>query len=102
MNQSTSVSWDAEPWEEKTVVEERPAAVPFRKQYGFIAPLRNDMLSESFPEADVSVTAKEFYLSRGFCITEAKANEILGHPAPNFRMQKALNTCPQTVLSPHN
>ena len=40
--------------------------------------------------ADVSVTAKAFFLSRGFCIIEAKSNAILGHPAPNFRMQKRL------------
>jgi putative acetyltransferase len=40
--------------------------------------------------ADVSITAKNFFLSRGFSITEAKNNVILGHPAPNFRMQKNL------------
>jgi len=40
--------------------------------------------------ADVSVTAKSFFLSRGFSIVEAKSNIILGHPAPNFRMQKIL------------
>jgi len=44
--------------------------------------------------ADVSVTAKAFFLSRGFCITEAKSNVILGHPAPNFRMQKRLSSEP--------
>ncbi len=38
--------------------------------------------------ADVSVTAKEFFLSRGFKVTEANSNVILGHPAPNFRMEK--------------
>ena len=38
--------------------------------------------------ADVSVTAKEFFLARGFRIVEAKENVILGHPAPNFRMGK--------------
>jgi len=42
--------------------------------------------------ADVSITAKSFFLSRGFCITEAKSNVILGHPAPNFRMEKRLNS----------
>src|SRR3954467_5015386 len=42
--------------------------------------------------ADVSITAKSFFLSRGFCITEAKSNVILGHPAPNFRMQKRLGS----------
>jgi putative acetyltransferase len=44
--------------------------------------------------ADVSITAKSFFLSRGFCITEAKSNVILGHPAPNFRMQKRLRSEP--------
>ena len=38
--------------------------------------------------ADVSVTAKEFFLARGFRIVEAKENVILGHLAPNFRMTK--------------
>ena len=42
--------------------------------------------------ADVSVTAKAFFLSRGFCVMEAKSNVILGHPAPNFRMQKRLSS----------
>jgi putative acetyltransferase len=41
--------------------------------------------------ADVSITAKAFFLSQGFRVTEAKSNIILGHPAPNFRMQKALH-----------
>ena len=40
--------------------------------------------------ADVSTTAKSFFSSQGFCVTEAKANVILGHPAPNFRMEKVL------------
>ena len=40
--------------------------------------------------ADVSITAKSFFLSRGFCVSEARSNVILGHPAPNFRMQKRL------------
>ena len=40
--------------------------------------------------ADVSVTAKEFFLAQGFTVTEAKSNVILGHPAPNFRMEKKL------------
>jgi GNAT superfamily N-acetyltransferase len=42
--------------------------------------------------ADASITAKEFFGSRGFRITEAKSNVILGHPAPNYRMEKALNS----------
>jgi len=44
--------------------------------------------------ADVSITAKPFFLSRGFVVTEAKSNIILGHPAPNFRMLKTLNSEP--------
>jgi putative acetyltransferase len=40
--------------------------------------------------ADVSVTAQPFFLSQGFSIKEAKSNVILGHPAPNFRMQKTM------------
>jgi len=44
--------------------------------------------------ADVSITAKAFFLSRGFRITESKSNIILGHPAPNFRMQKTLGSEP--------
>jgi putative acetyltransferase len=42
--------------------------------------------------ADVSLTAKSFFLARGFRISEAKSNVILGHPAPNFRMQKRLSS----------
>ena len=45
-------------------------------------------LGVSLIYADVSITAKSFFLSQGFCITEAKSNVILGHPAPNFRMEK--------------
>ena len=45
--------------------------------------------------ADVSVTAKTFFLSQGFNITETKSNVILGHPAPNFRMQKSLDNKPK-------
>jgi len=49
-------------------------------------------LSADVMTADVSITAKAFFLSRGFRITEAKSNVILGHPAPNFRMQKSLSS----------
>jgi putative acetyltransferase len=42
--------------------------------------------------ADVSITAKSFFLSQGFLVTETKSNVILGHPAPNFRMQKTLSS----------
>jgi putative acetyltransferase len=51
-------------------------------------------LGVSVISADVSITAKAFFLSRGFRVTEAKSNMILGHPAPNFRMQKRLNSEP--------
>lgn len=40
--------------------------------------------------ADVSITAKPFFLSQGFSITESRMNVILGHPAPNFAMEKIL------------
>jgi putative acetyltransferase len=40
--------------------------------------------------ADVSLTAKQFFASKGFRVVEAKTNIIFGHPAPNFRMQKIL------------
>jgi len=42
--------------------------------------------------ADVSVTAKPFFLSQGFTVTSANFNVILGHSAPNFRMQKSLGS----------
>jgi putative acetyltransferase len=41
--------------------------------------------------ADVSVTAKEFFLLQGFRVIEAKSKVILGHRAPNFRMEKRLS-----------
>ena len=44
--------------------------------------------------ADVSVTAKSFFLSKGFSVIDAKSNMILGHAAPNFRMQKNLRSEP--------
>jgi putative acetyltransferase len=44
--------------------------------------------------ADVSITAKSFFVSRGFCLTETRSNIILGHPAPNFRMEKRLSNEP--------
>lgn len=52
--------------------------------------------------ADVSITAKEFFRSQGFRITESKSNVILGHPAPNFRMEKALSSeqAPRSDASP--
>lgn len=44
--------------------------------------------------ADVSVTAKPFFESRGFVVTEARSNIILGHPAPQFAMAKGLIDAP--------
>ena len=41
--------------------------------------------------ANVSVTAKPFFLSRGFAVTESRDNVILGLPAPNFAMEKLLH-----------
>ncbi|WP_193210934.1 GNAT family N-acetyltransferase [Luteolibacter marinus] len=41
--------------------------------------------------ADVSVTAKGFFEAMGFTVTETRENVILGHPAPNFAMTKALD-----------
>ena len=40
--------------------------------------------------ADVSITAKPFFESRGFFVTEARSKTINGHPAPNFAMEKNL------------
>ena len=40
--------------------------------------------------ADVSVTAKEFFLIHGFQVVEARRNIIQGHIAPNFAMEKLL------------
>jgi len=50
--------------------------------------------------ADVSITAKTFFLLRGFRVTETKSNVILGHPAPNFRMQKTLNSESDALRGP--
>ena len=49
--------------------------------------------------ADVSVTAQTFFLSQGFGIIEAKSNVILGHSAPNFRMQKTLDSKPNAAAN---
>lgn len=40
--------------------------------------------------ANVSVTARPFFLSQGFEITEVRSNVVLGHPAPNFAMTRRL------------
>jgi putative acetyltransferase len=39
--------------------------------------------------ADVSVTAKPFFESRGFFVVEARSNIVIGHPAPQFAMASA-------------
>jgi N-acetylglutamate synthase-like GNAT family acetyltransferase len=44
--------------------------------------------------ADVSITAKSFFEKRGFSVTEARSNVILGHSAPNFSMSKELKNEP--------
>ncbi len=41
--------------------------------------------------ADVSVTAKDFFVRNGFRIMESRENVIIGHPAPNFAMTKTLD-----------
>lgn len=50
--------------------------------------------------ANVSITAKSFFLSRGFTVIEAKSNVILDHPAPNFRMEKTVSAGEQARSSP--
>ena len=50
--------------------------------------------------ANVSVTAKTFFLSKGFRILEAKSNVILGHLAPQFAMKKTLNSKPGAAANP--
>jgi putative acetyltransferase len=46
--------------------------------------------------ADVSVTAKPFFSSRGFTVVESRSNAILGHSAPNFAMSKEINSEQET------
>lgn len=41
--------------------------------------------------ADVSVTAEPFFTARGFTVVESRSNTILGHPAPNFTMEKQIH-----------
>ncbi len=40
--------------------------------------------------ANVSVTARPFFEARGFVVTEEMNKIILGHPAPQFKMEKVL------------
>lgn len=44
--------------------------------------------------ANVSVTARSFFASQGFEVTESRSNVILGHPAPNFAMRRNLKRGP--------
>lgn len=59
---------------------------------GLLARLEHEAreMKASLLTADVSLTAKEFFEARGFIVTEAKLNVIIGHPAPNFAMAKEL------------
>jgi putative acetyltransferase len=41
--------------------------------------------------ADVSITAKSFFLAHRFEVVESRMNIILGHPAPNFSMIRRLS-----------
>ncbi len=51
--------------------------------------------------SDVSITAKPFFEKRGFVVTEARSNVILGHHAPNFSMSKPLKAS-HAVQNPAN
>lgn len=42
--------------------------------------------------ADVSISARSFFESQGFVVTESRSNIILGHSAPNFAMSRNLNS----------
>ena len=41
--------------------------------------------------AEVSITAKNFFLAKGFRIVKSRKNVIAGHVAPNFEMEKRLD-----------
>ena len=40
--------------------------------------------------ADVSTTARTFFETQEFEVTESRSNTIIGHPAPNFAMCRKL------------
>jgi GNAT superfamily N-acetyltransferase len=42
--------------------------------------------------AEVSVTARNFFEARGFRVVEARSNVILGHPAANYAIEKDLRS----------
>lgn len=74
---------------------------PDRQRQGIGKALMTTLVSEACTlgvpaiTADVSITAKKFFLSHGFEIIESRMNMILGHPAPNFSMIRHLS---QSVL----
>ncbi|MEX2316146.1 MAG: GNAT family N-acetyltransferase [Pirellulales bacterium] len=47
--------------------------------------------------AEVSITAKGFFLAQGFVVAEARHNVIQGYPAPTFFMEKRLGREEATV-----
>ena len=70
---------------------------PDRQRQGIGAALITTLASEACTlgvpaiTADVSITAKNFFLAQGFEIVESHMNIILGHPAPNFSMIRRLS-----------
>lgn len=69
---------------------------PERQRQGVGAALMAALVSEACAlgvqamTADVSITAKRFFLGQGFEIVESRVNMILGHAAPNFSMIRRL------------
>lgn len=70
---------------------------PDRQRQGVGAALMNTLISKARAmgvpaiTADVSLTAKNFFLAQGFEIVESRMNIIIGHPAPNFSMIRRLH-----------
>lgn len=70
---------------------------PDYQRQGIGAALMKTLVSEAYAlgvpaiTADVSLTAKAFFLTHGFDIVESRMNIILGHPAPNFSMIRRLS-----------
>lgn len=54
--------------------------------------IEKEAISQKVPclYADVSVSAKGFFLKQGFKVTKEQKNIICGAPAPNFKMEKKL------------
>lgn len=69
---------------------------PERQRQGVGKALMTTLVSEASTlgvpamTADVSLTAKDFFLAQGFEVVESRMNLILGHPAPNFFMIRRL------------